>query len=109
MYDLMAAGCPVIAASPRIGDGRASSEAVEGIVAVDADAASIANAIDSLLVDRVRLNRLLGRAADRVRDLPDSRGAAGVLLRAHELAGSSGVSPCHQNSSRTRGPMAHVA
>jgi glycosyltransferase involved in cell wall biosynthesis len=86
LYDLIASGCPVIAVGPPARDRHAASERDAGFVSVDAVARTIANTIDSLLIDPARLGRLLFLAADRTRDLPGPRQAAEAMLRAFASA-----------------------
>jgi glycosyltransferase involved in cell wall biosynthesis len=94
-YDLMAAGCPVIAVGPHAGGRLAAAERDAGFIGVDADAPALANAIDSLLIDPVRLGRLLFLAADLARDLLGPSEAAGVILRAFASAAVPSHSPTH--------------
>jgi hypothetical protein len=89
LYDLMAAGCPVIAVGPPAGDRLTASERDAGFVSIDADARTLANTIDSLLIDPVRLGRLLFLAADRVRDLQGPCEAAQAILRASASAAAT--------------------
>jgi hypothetical protein len=86
VYDLMAAGCPVIY-SPWYGDRRhLDTETTEGIVTVPIDAVAIAHAVDSLLVDPVRLSALIQRSASLVRDMGNLRDTATFLLKILESA-----------------------
>ena len=80
VHDLMAAGCPVIAGSPGAQRCFPDTEATEGLISVPDSADAIAEAIDSLLIDRIRLSALTLRAAARLRDMVDVREAARTLL-----------------------------
>jgi glycosyltransferase involved in cell wall biosynthesis len=95
LYDLMAAGCPVIAVGPHAAGHHSAPERDAGFVSVDADARMLANTIDSLLIDPVRLGRLVFLAADRARDLPGPCVAAGELLRASASAAAPSRAATH--------------
>lgn len=94
-YDLMAAGCPVIAVGPPAGDRLAAAERDAGFLRIDADPRAVAGAIESLLIDPVRLGRLLFLAADRVRDLPGPCEAAEAFLRAFASAAATSGAVTH--------------
>jgi len=80
VHDLMAAGCPVIAGSLGAHCRLPDAEAAEGLISVPAIADAIEEAIDSLLVDRIRLSALALRAAERLRHMVEVREAARTLL-----------------------------
>lgn len=109
IYDLMAAGCPVVAVASCVEHPLAARESTEGFVTAHADADSIAFAIESLLIDRIRLSRLTLRAADRVRSMPEAREAALALLRALDTPASSRVGPLHRDERWPSGPFALIA
>ncbi len=85
--DLMAAGCPVVSAPWFVGGQARETESTLGLVTVPLDGSTMAAAVDSLLVDRVRLSTLTHRAAAHVRGLADPREAARTLLRILESPG----------------------
>jgi glycosyltransferase involved in cell wall biosynthesis len=107
--DLMAAGCPVIAVASCLGHHHVVSESVEGVIGAYAEADAITEAIDSLLIDRIRLTALTSRAADRVGDMPDAGEAARALLRAFDAAGEPTVSNHHAEGQSSCSPVARVA
>jgi glycosyltransferase involved in cell wall biosynthesis len=88
VHDLMAAGCPVIAGSLGARRRFPDTEATEGLISVPDDADAIEEAIDSLLVDRIRLSTLLLRSAARLRYLVEAREAARRLLDHLKVPGS---------------------
>ena len=55
VYDLVAAGCPVVTVAACMEHLGAAPELSEGFVTVAADAGLLAGAIESLLVDRIRM------------------------------------------------------
>lgn len=109
VYDLMAAGCPVIAVNACAGRPLAAPESAEGLIGAHADAGAIARAVDSLLVDHVRLSALTHRAVERAGELPDACEAARALLRAYDPAGSPIVSTLRRDDRSSRDPIAQVA
>lgn len=105
MYDLMAAGCPVVALLDEWGPPGTRAELVEGYLSVGVEGRAMADAIESLVVDRGRLGRLLFRASERVQNLGNANETADAFLRGMELADSQR----HQDVCGTSGPFAHVA
>ena len=97
VFDLMAAGCPVIVVVSTGDPPPMAREEEEGHVAAPADSVAIARAIDSLLIDPVRLGLVTYRAADRVRDMPDAGAAAWELLRAFDPDDLTVVSPLRED------------
>jgi glycosyltransferase involved in cell wall biosynthesis len=91
VHDLMAAGCPVIAGSLGVNRRSSDMEATEGLISVPATTDAIEEAIDALLIDRIRLSALTLRAAARLRHLVDVREAARVLLNHLTVPGLLGA------------------
>ncbi len=82
VYDLMARGCPVIAVPGGVRTLPPVSDSSAGHLTVPADAGALAQAIESLLIDRIRLTALMVRAAESVQAMPDSLAAAQAFLLA---------------------------
>jgi len=83
IHDLMARGCPVISVSTHLSTQLADREFKHGIVPVSGDRLMIAQAIESLLISRVRLGAILFRSRNFVETLPAPIEAARAIL--HEL------------------------
>jgi glycosyltransferase involved in cell wall biosynthesis len=80
LYDLMAAGCPVVAAAhPEWAP--CPTDTAGGVCTVAPDAESLTRALDTLLVDAVAQTELVHRAMAGTRRLPTPAEAAGVLWR----------------------------
>jgi glycosyltransferase involved in cell wall biosynthesis len=111
VYDLLAAGCPVIAVAACLEPPGAGPEREEGFIAAPAEAATLSRAIDALLIDRIRMSALCYRAAARVRDLADAREAARTLLDALDaaVAPDAGAQAQRQGGRGPRDPLAQVA
>lgn len=77
--DVLAVGCPVIAVESGESHDSYGFEASQGIVRVPLEAGSILRAIESLLVDRVRLISLLRAGKARLGMLPEGDGAERFL------------------------------
>ncbi|MHC5539608.1 glycosyltransferase, partial [Singulisphaera rosea] len=105
MFDLLAAGCPMVALLDEWGSPGTRAELVDGYLSVGVEARPMADAIESLLVDRGRRTRLLFRASERVRNLGNAKETVEGFLRGLELADSQR----HQDVCGTSGPFAHVA
>jgi len=86
IFDLMAAGCPVIAVPSCLQQLPITPELEEGLITVHSESASIARVIDALLIDRIRLTALTARAQARAQEMPDALEAAQTLLRAYHEA-----------------------
>ena len=86
LYDLLAKGCPVIAVVASLDRFPADAEFREGVIHVPADGHRIAQAIDSLLIDPVRLGELTIRGTACVRSMPRPIEAAWALLREFRAA-----------------------
>jgi hypothetical protein len=86
LHDLMAKGCPVIAVVASLLKPPADAEFKEGVIHVPAEGHLIAQAIESLVIDRIRLGQLLIRSAAAVRSMPGPVEAARVLLREFRAA-----------------------
>jgi glycosyltransferase involved in cell wall biosynthesis len=79
-HDITASGCPTIVVNlPGLLPSR-EAEQLRGVIEVQPSASEIARAINSLLIDRIRLGSLVLRATDHVRNLPVPAGAARALL-----------------------------
>jgi hypothetical protein len=80
IYELMAAICPVIASSAACNRPLPHTETTEGFISVSTNSVAIEEAIDSLLVDRIRLSALTHRAETHLRHTVNVREAARTLL-----------------------------
>jgi glycosyltransferase involved in cell wall biosynthesis len=89
IHGLMARGCPVISVSSHRSTQLADREFKHGIVPIPGDRLLIAQAIESLLIDRILLGSLLIRSRNFVSTLPAPIEAARVIL--HELQGVTGA------------------
>ncbi|MHB1556912.1 MAG: glycosyltransferase family 4 protein [Isosphaeraceae bacterium] len=80
IYDVMAAGCPVVFA-PWFLDRRCQdTETTEGFITVPLDAGAISGAVGSLIHDTVRLGALAVRSAAHVREVSGADAAARLVL-----------------------------
>jgi hypothetical protein len=86
LHDLLAKGCPVIAVVASLDQPPADAEFKEGVIHVPAEGHRIAQSIDSLLIDRIRLGALTIRSAAAVRSMPRPIEAARALLREFRAA-----------------------
>jgi hypothetical protein len=109
VYDLLACGCPVVAVAACVDNPSEEPEFLEGFVTAPADAGMLASAIESLLVDRIRMSVLTYRGAARVRAMPDATEAARMLLRALVTAGTPALKPHQGDAQSSCGPTAQVA
>jgi glycosyltransferase involved in cell wall biosynthesis len=106
VYDMMAAGCPVVAASLVWNRRFPDTEATEGLISVPANPDAIEEAIDSLLIDRIRLSALAHRAAAHLAQVVEVREAARTLLDQLKLVDSPAAG--HRDdaqSETTRSPL----
>lgn len=101
VYDLMAAGCPVISSPCFVEPRHPDTESSEGLITVPLDAEAIANTIDSLLVDCVRSSALAHRAAAHISTMVDAREAARILLSILESPDSPAVGQHDRNRGKT--------
>jgi glycosyltransferase involved in cell wall biosynthesis len=90
VYDMMAAGCPVITASADTWLGSAGMESEDGHLSVPAEAGALAAAIESLLIDRIRLTSLRLRAVERAGSMPSPAAVARTFLDALGQAAREG-------------------
>jgi hypothetical protein len=105
-FDITASGCPTIVVNlPGLLPSR-EAELTRGVIEVQPSAAEIARAINSLLIDRIRLGSLVLRAADHVRNLPVPAGAARALLEQFRAVRDTGEIAGQQD--RTRSPDSTV-
>ena len=81
LYDLTAAGCPVVAAAAHPESAPCQTDTAGGVCMVAPDADSLTRALDTLLVDAVAQTELAHRALAQARRLPTPAEAAGVLWR----------------------------
>jgi glycosyltransferase involved in cell wall biosynthesis len=81
LHDLQAKGCPVIAVVSSVIQPSVDVEFKEGVIHVSIESHEIAQAIESLLIDRIRLGALKIRCATVVASMPGPIEAAQVLLR----------------------------
>jgi hypothetical protein len=79
LNDLMAAGCPVVAASSHA-ELHPLRESMDGLIRVPAETSAMVMAVESLLIDRARLIALNHAAANHTRSLPNAETIAGLLL-----------------------------
>ena len=91
LHDLMAKGCPVIAVVASVLQAPVDVEFRAGVIQVAAEAHGITQAIESLLIDPVRLGALTIRNAAAVRSMPRPIEAARALLREFRAAGRTEV------------------
>jgi hypothetical protein len=80
VHELAASGCPTIVVTMPGRRPCRDAERTRGVIEVSMDALEIARAIESLLVDRVRLGSLTRRALECVRNLPGPDHAARALI-----------------------------
>jgi glycosyltransferase involved in cell wall biosynthesis len=109
VYDLLAQGCPVVRVAACRESLSAEPELSEGFVTAPADAMALAGAIESLLVDRIRMSILTYRGAERVRAMPDATEAARMLLRALATAGPPALNPYQADARGSSRPASQVA
>jgi glycosyltransferase involved in cell wall biosynthesis len=109
VYDLLACGCPVVTVAACVDNLSEEPELLEGFVSAPADTGMLAGAIESLLVDRIRMSVLTLRGAERVRAMPDATEAARMLLRACVTAGSPALNAHRRDAQSSCGPTAQVA
>lgn len=81
LYDLLAAGCPVVAAAAHPEWAPRPTDTAEGVCTAAPDADSLTRALDTLLVDAVAQTDLAHRALAQTRQLPTPTEAARVLWR----------------------------
>ena len=86
LHDLLAKGCAVIAVVACLDQTSADAEYKEGVIQVPANGRMIAQAIDSLLIDPVRLGALTFHGSAYVKRLPRPRETAHALLREFRAA-----------------------
>ena len=86
LHDLLAKGCAVIAVVACLDQTSADAENKEGVIQVPADGRMIAQAIDSLLIDPVRLGALTFHGTAYVGRLPRPVETAHALLREFRAA-----------------------
>jgi glycosyltransferase involved in cell wall biosynthesis len=79
LRDLMAAGCPVVAASSHA-SLHPLRESLDELIRVQAETTAVGMAVESLLIDRVRLIALSHAATSSTRNLPNAEAIAGLLL-----------------------------
>ncbi len=84
--DLLAKGCAVIAVVACLDQTSADAEYKEGVIQVPANGRMIAQAIDSLLIDPVRLGALTFHGSAYVGRLPRPRETAHALFREFRTA-----------------------
>ena len=104
--DIMASGCPTIVVNFPDGLPSRDAELTRGVIEVQPSASEIARAINSLLIDRIRLGSLVLRAADHVRSLPVPAGAARALLEQFRAVRDTGEISGQQD--RTTSPDSTV-
>ena len=80
MLDMVASGCPVVVVRMPGEQFRRQDELSRVLIEVQAQGSDIARAIESLLVDRVRLASLMVHAAEYVRNLPAPGAAARGMI-----------------------------
>ena len=81
LRNLVARGCGVVALASCLDHLNPEAEDKEGLIRVPASGRAIAQAIDSLLIDPVRLGALMARGSAVVKGLPRPIEAARALLR----------------------------
>jgi glycosyltransferase involved in cell wall biosynthesis len=86
LHDLLAKGCPVIAVVASVIQPPVDVEFKEGVIHVPAEDHLIAQAIESLLIDGIRLGELMIRSAAAVRSIPGPIEATRSLLREFRAA-----------------------
>jgi len=86
LHDLLSMGCAVIAVVACLDQTRTDAEFKEGVIQVPADGRMIAQAIDSLLIDPVRLGALTDHGTAYVGSLPRPIESARALLREFRAA-----------------------
>jgi hypothetical protein len=79
-HDITASGCPTIVVNLPGGLPSREAELTRGVIEVQPIGSEIARAINSLLIDRIRLGSLVLRAAEHVRDLASPASAARALV-----------------------------
>jgi glycosyltransferase involved in cell wall biosynthesis len=105
-FDITASGCPTIVVNlPGLLPSR-EAEQTRGVIEVQPSASEIARAINSLLIDRIRLGSLVLRATDHVRNLPVPAGAARALLEQFRAVRDTGEISGQQD--RTTSPDSTV-
>jgi glycosyltransferase involved in cell wall biosynthesis len=80
VFEMMARGCPVIAVPSEVSVPVAGWELEDGHLTVPAEASALMEAIESLLIDRIRLSSLRIAAIERSRSLPRPADVAQRLL-----------------------------
>ena len=90
---MTASGCPVIVVKTRGEPIRKDVEMSQGVIEVQAESWDIARAIDSLLIDRVRLGSLTMHAGEYLRGLPDPAEVAQTLIEQFRLHGETDRNP----------------
>ena len=81
MYDLLAAGCPVVAAGGDVGLTPPGFDPRRGVLAAALDADSLVHALDTVVVNPVLHTTLAQHAVARARQMPSAQEAARVLLK----------------------------
>jgi hypothetical protein len=108
--DLLARGCPVIAVVSSSAHRSPGAEFKEGVICVPADGHMIAQAIESLLIDSIRLGQLMFRSAAAVRSMPGPIEAACAILREYRAACGQDVIQHHISEEwLIDGPRSEVA
>jgi glycosyltransferase involved in cell wall biosynthesis len=108
VLDMAASGCPVIVVRMRGEPVRRDVELTQGVIEVQAKGLDIARAIDSLLVDRVRLSSLTVHAAEHVRRLPPPVAAARALIEDFRSTCGADLNPRHRDGPSTLDPTSRL-
>ena len=110
LHELQAKGCPVIAVVASVIPPPVDVEFKELVIHVSIESHQIAQAIESLLIDRVRLGALKIRSAAVVTSMPGPNQAIQVLLRAFRTACREDVKLHQSQDDQPNGrPLSDVA
>ncbi len=96
-YEIMANGCPTIVVNAAGGLPCREAERTCGVIEVHPDGWEIARAIDSLVIDRIRLGSLVLRSAEHLRNLPSPAARARALIEEFRAVRNAGRSLGHQD------------
>jgi glycosyltransferase involved in cell wall biosynthesis len=81
MYDLMAAGCPVVAAGGDVGPTPPGFNPRRGVLSVPLETESLVHALDAVIVNPVLRTALVQHAAAHARRMPPVQETARALLK----------------------------